>query len=77
VVSVPKIHLRAEIVIEFDAADFVEAASHQGKLAHAVAALRHEYPEAKLSIRERRPRGPKQSELKPTSIVTGSLRAYR
>lgn len=76
-VDVPKIHLRAEILIEFDAADFVDAASHQGRLAHAVAALQHEYPGAKLSIRERRPRGPKQSELKPTSIATGSLRAYR
>jgi hypothetical protein len=75
-VDIPYIRLRAEIVIEFDAADFLEAASHQSRLAKVVADLQQEYPAAKLGIRERRNRGPKEVELRPTSRPTGNLRRY-
>lgn len=74
--DIPSIHLRAEIVIEFDAVDFLEAASHQSRLAKAVAELKADYPTAKLAIRERRSRGPKEGELRPNAIATGNLRRY-
>lgn len=76
-VRVPKIHLRAEFVIDFDAADFVEAGVHQRSLAEVFAGLQQQYPDAKLSIRERRQRGLKERELAPAAISTGKLRTYR
>jgi hypothetical protein len=76
VVDIPSIRLRAEIVIEFDAADFLEAASHQSRLAQAVTDLQGAYPGATLSIRERRPRGPKETQLRPGSRATGNLKRY-
>jgi hypothetical protein len=75
-VDIPNIHLRAEIVVEFDAADFLEAASHQSRLAKIVAELKETYPAAKLSIRERRNRGPKEGELRPNARATGNLKRY-
>jgi hypothetical protein len=75
-VDIPNIRLRAEIVIEFDAADFLEAASHQSRLAQIVAELQKDYPAVKLGIRERRDRGPKAVELRPASRPTGNLRRY-
>lgn len=53
-VSIPKLLLRAELVIDFDATDFVEAGSYQQRLAEVLAGLRQQYPDARLSIRERR-----------------------
>jgi hypothetical protein len=77
VVKVPKIHLRAEFSIEFDAADFVEAASHQQRLAETFANLQQQYPDSKLSIRERRQRGLREGEIAPAVVTTGKLRTYR
>jgi hypothetical protein len=74
--DIPNIRLRAEIVIEFDAADFLEAASHQDRLAKLVAELQQDYPDTKLALRERRNRGPKEVELRPASRPTGNLRRY-
>lgn len=74
--DIPNIRLRAEIVIEFDAVDFLEAASHQSRLAEVVANLQRDYPAARLGIRERRDRGPKEVELRPASRATGSLKRY-
>ena len=74
--DIANIRLRAEIVIEFDAVDFLEAASHQSRLAEVVAELKKDYPAARLAIRERRDRGPKEVELRPASRPTGNLRRY-
>lgn len=74
--DIANIRLRAEIVIEFDATDFLEAASHQSRLAQVVADLKKDYPAARLAIRERRDRGPKEVELRPASRPTGNLRRY-
>jgi hypothetical protein len=75
-VDIPNIRLRAEIVIEFDAVDFLEAASHQSRLAKIVSDLKQDYPAAKLGIRERRNRGPKEVELRPAARPSGNLKRY-
>ena len=48
--------LRAEILIEMDVANYVEAAEHQKALQGYLDDLRGNYPEATLDIRERRQR---------------------
>jgi hypothetical protein len=77
VVKVPKIQLRAEFLVDFDAADFVDAGSHQRRLAEVFAGLQQQYPDAKLSIRERRQRGLKEQEFSPAAVSTGKLKTYR
>jgi hypothetical protein len=71
------LHLRAEIVVELEAADFVEAAAHQNRLETLMAQLRDVYPHAKLQIRERRDRGPRPSSPpRPRGHATGRLHHY-
>jgi hypothetical protein len=70
------LRLRAEIVIEVDAADFVEAAQHQSRLETFVEQLHDLYPRARLVIRERRDRGPKPVAVRPSGRTTGRLHAY-
>jgi hypothetical protein len=59
-VDIPSIRLRAD----------------QSRLAKVVDDLKAEYPTAKLAIRERRNRGPKEVELRPASRPSGNLRRY-
>ena len=54
--------LRIDISIEIDAADFIEAASHQGAMQRHVETLREEYPQAVMTIKERR--GPRLTPVK-------------
>jgi hypothetical protein len=70
------LRLRAEIVIEVDAADYVEAAAHQNRLEQLMRKLHDAYPHARLSIRERRDRGPKPAMLRPNGRTTGRLHRY-
>jgi hypothetical protein len=70
------LHLRAQIVIELDAADFVEAAAHQNRLETVLKQLHDAYPHAQLSIRERRDRGARPAVLRPGARVTGRLHRY-
>lgn len=76
-VRVPRILLRAEFVIDFDAAGFVEAGSHQQRLAEVFAELLRQYPDAKFSIRERRERGLKEPALAPAAAATRKLGVNR
>lgn len=48
--------LRAQIVIDIDAGDFSEAASHQQRLERLFEAVRVEYDQAHLDFRQRRQR---------------------
>lgn len=48
--------LRAQIVIDIDAGDYVEAAEHQNTLQHYLRDIQAQYPDASLTMRERRER---------------------
>ncbi len=48
--------LRAQITLEFDAADYVDAAEHQRLLEQHLGQINQNYPNARLAIRERRER---------------------
>jgi hypothetical protein len=50
--------LRAQIVVDVWAEDFVQAAEHQSRLADFVQSLKQAYPEAMMTIKERRERKP-------------------
>jgi hypothetical protein len=71
--------LRAEIAIEVEAADYLDAAKHQETLTHLMSTVRDRYPEASMSIRERRQRrgvragGPHGGQIKH---YTGRLNSY-
>lgn len=55
--------LRAQITIDIEARDFVDAADHQRRLEELVQAIKGEYSQAALLLRERRERG--NSDLRP------------
>jgi hypothetical protein len=48
--------LRAQIVVDIDAGDYVEAAEHQNILQRYLKDIQARYPEASLTMRERRER---------------------
>ncbi len=48
--------LRAQIVVDIDANDYVEAAGHQSMLQGYLEEIQARYPNASLSMRERRER---------------------
>lgn len=48
--------LRAQITIDIEAADFVDAADHQRRLEQLVRSIKSEYEQAALLLRERRER---------------------
>lgn len=48
--------LRAQIVVDIDAGDYVEAAEHQSTLQRFLQDIQTRYPGASLSMRERRER---------------------
>jgi hypothetical protein len=68
--------LRAEIVVELEAADFVDAATHQNRLESFISQLSEAYPNVKLTLRERRDRGPKEADLRPSGHASGRLHRY-
>jgi hypothetical protein len=55
--------LRAQITIDIEARDFVDAADHQRRLEELVQEIKGEYSQAELQLRERRERG--NSDLRP------------
>lgn len=73
--------LRAQISIDIEAADFVEAAEHQRMLETLLTDVRARYGDAVLDIRERRNRGLPASDARPSvrrayEPNTGRLHAY-
>ena len=54
--------LRIDISVEIEAADFIEAAGHQGVFQRHMASLQADYPHAAMTIRERR--GPRMTPVK-------------
>ena len=48
--------LRAQIVVDIDAGDYVEAAEHQNLLQQYLKEIQLRYPDASLTMRERRER---------------------
>ena len=56
--------LRAQIVVDINAEDYVTAAEHQKSLEQLLGYVRGQYPNAQLSIRERRER---KAEVLPST----------
>jgi hypothetical protein len=48
--------LRAQIVVDIDADDYVEAAAHQNALKSYLEEIQARYPNAEMTMRERRER---------------------
>ncbi|GAA0580108.1 hypothetical protein [Rhizomicrobium electricum] len=48
--------LRAQIVVDIDADDYVEAAAHQNALKSYLEEIQARYPHAEMTMRERRER---------------------
>lgn len=48
--------LRAQIVVDIDAGDYVEAAMHQSALRQYLEQIQARYPNAEMTMRERRER---------------------
>lgn len=48
--------LRAQIVVDLNAGNYIEAAEHQSLLQEFLKGLQNRYPKASLTIRERRER---------------------
>ncbi len=48
--------LRAQIIIDINADDYIKAADHQKRLCQFLEKIREQYPRATLSMRERRER---------------------
>ncbi len=59
--------IKAEITIDIEAADFIEAAEHQRQVQDLHRAVRSAYPQAALHLRERRER-PKSNSGKPPAL---------
>ena len=55
--------LRAQIIVDIDAADYVEAAAHQSALQRHLEQIQETYPNASMSMRERRERRHDQDAL--------------
>jgi len=73
------LRLRAEITIDLDAADFLEAAEHQRRIEELIEGMRAEYRQAVFAFRPRRgPRSKKSAAPRPNEIkhYTGRLHSY-
>lgn len=73
--------LKATIVIDIDADDFVDAADHQRRIEAAVAKIHERYPRAWLDFREQRGRAAAaedRSRRQPAalSVTPAGLRPY-
>lgn len=53
--QIPSVRLRVTIVVDIDAADYLEAGEHQKKIERHLDAMKIDYPAASLSLRQRRP----------------------
>jgi hypothetical protein len=62
--------LRIDISVEIEAIDFIEAAGHQGAFQHHLDALQIDYPQASMTIRERR--GPRLTPVKRAETLRRS-----
>ncbi len=73
----PAVRLKATIVIELDAADYLEAAELQRQLESHMGVLRGDYPQVTVAVTERR-RPVNQSRLgqRELRVSTGRLHAY-
>jgi hypothetical protein len=69
--------LRAQILIDIDADDFVAAADHQRRIETLLTDVKRAYDQAELVFRERRPRGlPILTPPPPVRQGTGHLHVY-
>lgn len=69
--------LRAEIVIDMEAADFNEAADHQRRIDEVLEAVRTFYDGARLEFRQRRERSPRQHPARSEKrYVSGRMASY-
>ncbi len=68
------LRLRAEITIDLDAADFLEAAEHQRRIESLIAAVKAEYSQANFAFRPRR--GPRSKKKQTATSPTGEIRHY-
>jgi hypothetical protein len=66
-----RLRLRAQITIDIDAQDFVEAADHQRRLEEMVRRIKEEYEHAALLLRERRERAdaPRETREQPSLVA--------
>ena len=69
--------LRAQIIVEITADDYIEAAEHQRHLGMLLEGMRERYPDAKLVMRERRERGHPEEVAPPTSRLLSLAKAGR
>ena len=53
--KVGKLRIRAQVVIEFDAKDFIEAADHQQRIESFYGSVRAAYPAATFTFQQVRP----------------------
>ncbi len=70
--------LRAEMTIEIEACDFVEAADHQQKLNAALRGIKAEYPQTKFALRTVREAGVAETRQDKGKMRrhTGNLALY-
>lgn len=69
------LRLRAEITIDLDAADFLEAAEHQRRIETLIEAVRAEYSQAAFAFRPRR--GPRnKKKIDGAGVAAGGIRHY-
>jgi hypothetical protein len=71
------LRLRAQIIIDIEARDFVAAADHQRQVQVFTEGIRQVYAGANLVLRERRtPAGPREPPPAPKRRPTGRLNNY-
>jgi hypothetical protein len=70
-----RIRVKANLIVELDAPDYISAASHQRKLEELLAEVRASYPTAKLVFTERRGRGA-NSAVRARGRASGALQDY-
>jgi hypothetical protein len=70
--------LRAEIIVDVDAADFVAAANHQTSIEAIVEDLRSRYGQVQLCFRQRRIKAEANTPTQPPAVrrPTGRQHAY-
>jgi hypothetical protein len=70
--------LRAQITIDLDAADYVDAADHQRRFQNLLQTVKQQYPQAECLFRERRVRPAVRQSSPPPKVrrQTGRLHQY-
>jgi hypothetical protein len=68
--------LHGQISIDLPAGDYFTLADHRKRLEEILAFIRSTYPEATLSLRERRSRTPMPMTPAPPRAATGALNSY-